>query len=136
LRSDVERKRLFGLAPLASSRDRVPGGIYDAAATARTYARLHDLSDVALQSGWPVVVDAAFLRRSERAAFSALAARRRVPCSILECRAPHDELRRRIVQRQAGGVDASEADLAVLERLIGADEPLDEAERALVIEPA
>src|SRR5206468_1743655 len=29
-RSDVERKRLFGLAPLESSRERVAGGIYDA----------------------------------------------------------------------------------------------------------
>ena len=39
VRSDVERKRLFGVAPLESSRDRVPGGIYGAAATELTYAR-------------------------------------------------------------------------------------------------
>ena len=40
VRSDVERKRLFGLSALQSSRESVPGGIYDAATTQRTYARL------------------------------------------------------------------------------------------------
>ena len=67
VRSDVERKRLFGLGALQSSRDRVAGGIYDKATTERTYARLHAVAHVALGAGWPVVVDAAFLRRSERA---------------------------------------------------------------------
>jgi hypothetical protein len=37
VRSDVERKRMFGLGALQSSRGRVDGGIYDAASTARTY---------------------------------------------------------------------------------------------------
>jgi aminoglycoside phosphotransferase family enzyme/predicted kinase len=54
VRSDVERKRLFGLAALQCSRDRVPGGIYDNATTARTFARLHEVARVALLAGWPV----------------------------------------------------------------------------------
>ena len=40
VRSDVERKRLFGLGARQSSHDHVPGGIYDPAATQRTYSRL------------------------------------------------------------------------------------------------
>ena len=133
VRSDVERKRLFGLGALQSSRDRVPGGIYDKATTERTYARLHAVAHVALGAGWPVVVDAAFLRRSERAAFAALAASLAVPFSIFDCQAALPLLHQRLEQRQASGADPSEAGAAVLERLSGADELLDEQERAIAI---
>ncbi len=138
VRSDVERKRLFGLDALASSRDRVPAGIYDPETTRRTYARLHAVADTTLQSGWPVIVDAAFLRHSERAAFAALAATRRVPFTIFDCRAALPLLRQRIAARMAAGADASEADLSVLEKLTGVDEPLQgaEAEAAIVADAA
>lgn len=133
VRSDVERKRLFGLGALQSSLDRVPGGIYDKVTTERTYTRLHTVAHGALGAGWPVVVDAAFLRRSERAQFAALAASLAVPFSIFDCQAELSLLRQRLEQRQASGTDPSEADVAVLERLTGADEPLDEWERAVAI---
>lgn len=136
VRSDVERKRLFGLSALQSSRDHVPGGIYDSATTARTYARLLEVSRIALQAGWPIVVDAAFLRRSERAEFALLADSLGLPFHILDCHAPPQVLRRRIEERQAGRGDASEADVAVLERLMDADEPLDRHERAAVLAAA
>lgn len=133
IRSDIERKRLFGLSALDASVDRIPGGIYDSAATANTYTRLRALSQVALQAGWPVIVDAAFLRRDERAEFAALADSIHVPFSILDCQAPEPVLRERIERRQASGGDASEADVAVLERLLNADEPLDERECDIAI---
>lgn len=133
VRSDVERKRLFGLGALQSSRDRVSGGIYDKGTTERTYARLHAVAHVALGAGWPIVVDAAFLRRPERAQFAALGAALAVPFSIFDCRAALPLLRQRLEQRHASGADPSEADVAVLERLTGADEPLDERASAVAI---
>ena len=132
-RSDVERKRLFGLAPLESSRERVAGGIYDADATRRTYARLLEIARIALAAGWPAIVDAAFLRREERAQFAALARSLRVPFAIVDCRAALQLLRARVVARQATAADASEADLAVLERLVHADEPIDDSENGCAI---
>lgn len=132
VRSDVERKRLAGLAPLASSKDRVPG-LYDSAATTRTYERLLAVARVVLRSEYPAIVDAAFLRRDERAAFAALARETGVPFTIIDCRAAPEVLHERLVQRQAAGSDASEADVAVLERLALAAEPLDDAERAHAI---
>jgi uncharacterized protein len=136
VRSDVERKRLFGLGALESSAGRVAGGIYDAATTGRTYARLHEVARIVLAAGWPVVVDAAFLRRSERAPFAALAGELGAPFAIFDCRAPWALLRERLAQRRSRGGDASEADEAVLERLRDADEPLDgdEAARSLIID--
>ena len=133
VRSDVERKRLFGLGALQSSLGVVPGGIYDQATTQRTYARLQEVAQVALEAGWPVIVDAAFLHRSERAQFAQLAATLALPFSILDCRAALPLLRRRLEQRQANGADPSEADVAVLELLCQSDEPLDERDRAIPI---
>ncbi len=133
VRSDVERKRLFGLDALVSSRDRVAQGIYDSATTQRTYARLQVVASTALRSGWPVIVDAAFLRHSERAAFACVAASLRAPFSILDCRAELPLLRQRIRARMAEGLDASEADLSVLEELAGAAEPLQLNECAAAI---
>ncbi|WIM04877.1 MAG: AAA family ATPase [Candidatus Nitricoxidivorans perseverans] len=128
LRSDVERKRLFGLPPDADSRSEIEGGIYAPGATERTYARLLELSEAALSAGWPVIADAAFLRRAERDDFRRLAARLAVPFAILAPSAPVEELRRRILARQGTG-DASEATLAVLEKQFGWIEPLAEEER-------
>ena len=127
LRSDVERKRLLGLAPLAAT---PPGGAaYDSDTTRRTYARLAGLARTALSAGWPVVVDAAFLRRAERLEFAALAAELGCPFALLHCDAPMALLRERIVARQARGDDPSEAGLAVLEQLAARAEPLDADEQ-------
>ena len=133
VRSDVERKRLFGLGAMQSSLQVVPGGIYDKGTTKRTYERLREVAQVALKAGWPVVVDAAFLHRSERAQFAELAATFGLPFSILDCRAALPLLRRRLEQRQARGADPSEADVAVLDLLCQSDEPLDERDRAISI---
>ena len=129
LRSDVERKRLFGLDALAASGSALDAGIYTPAAHAATYRRLTELAALALRAGWSVVVDAAFLRRAERDAFRHLAASEGVGFAILACDAPIDELRRRVAARQG---DASEATLAVLEKQLGWIEPLapDEAVQA------
>lgn len=117
VRSDVERKRLYGLAPEAAS----GGTIYTPAATLRTYARLGEIAAMALDAGWSAIVDAAFLKRAERDAFRALAARLGAPCVILAPTAPPDELARRIAARQN---DASEATVAVLQQQLRTFEPL------------
>ncbi len=132
LRSDVERKRLFGLAAQDSSHSPLDDGIYTAEATTRTYARLLALTRELLAAGWPVLVDAAFLKRDERAAFRALADEMRVGFGILATAAPVEELRRRI---QARSGDASEATVDVLERQLAWFEALDDDERQLAIAP-
>ena len=127
IRSDVERKRLFGLAMLDDSRARGLE-LYTADATRRTYAQLQARARALLAAGWPVILDAAFLRRDERAAARALADELRVPFAILDCRAPPGVLRERLLARRG---DASEAGVAVLERLEPVAEPLTADERSL-----
>ncbi len=125
LRSDVERKRLFGLDPLAVSATAVSGGIYTPQATRQTYIRLQEDAETLLAGNWSVVVDAAFLRHSEREEFRQLARRLGVKFQLLDCHAPVDELRRRLTVRTG---DASEATVAVLEQQRAWFEPLTPAE--------
>ncbi|MDO8958472.1 MAG: AAA family ATPase [Rhodocyclaceae bacterium] len=120
IRSDVERKRLFGLAPFDNSAAS-GGAIYTPEATTRTYARLAELAECSLTAGWSVIVDAAFLKRAERDEFRALAVRLGVPFVILAPTAAPEELARRIALRQN---DASEATVAVLEQQLRWLEPL------------
>ena len=124
IRSDIERKRLFGLAPLARSGSGFNGGIYTPEATVATYARLALLAQRVIEAGWPVVVDAAFLKRAERDAFRALAATLGVPFVIIDCVAPPGLLAARAAARAADGRDPSEADLAVIKRQLTSREPL------------
>lgn len=125
LRSDVERKRLFGMRALERSPGRAQ--LYTPDATERTLARLAECTRAALRAGFPVIVDAAFLRRTERDAFRALAAELRVPFTILHCTADASRLRERVARRSDSGVDPSEADLDVLAQQFGhAEAPADD----------
>lgn len=129
IRSDVERKRLFGLGPLDPS-SALGLDIYTEQATRDTFESLRHRARAALQAGYPVIVDAAFLRRDERRQFQALAAELQVPFSILDCQAGPTTLRQRVVARAAWAKDASEADVEVLERQLKTRQPLEPDEEA------
>ncbi|MDD2700148.1 MAG: AAA family ATPase [Sideroxydans sp.] len=113
IRSDVERKRLFGLSALEQS-SRLDTDIYSRDATQRTYARLHELAHMLLGLGYTVLVDAAFLRIEERQQFRALALSLDVPFAIASLDAEMRILRERLERRRC---DASEADVQVLGKL-------------------
>ena len=84
-------------------------------------------------AGYPVIVDATFLKHAQRATFRALAQELGVPFVIANFPAPHDVLRTRVAARAAHGGDASEADLAVLQTQITAREALTADELGLAV---
>ena len=132
VRADGERKRLFGLAPQASSAA-VRGGIYTAEASQRTHEALAQAARCALDAGYTVLVDATFLNPAMRQRFMALATQAQVPCRILSFEAPLAVLRERVRSRQLAGGDASEASVQVLESQWAAAQPLSPAEEALTV---
>ncbi len=127
LRSDIERKRLFGLDADADSGSAVGDGIYSIEAGEATYARLAELAQGLVDAGYCVIVDAAFLRRDERERLLALESGEDLRRVIVHCDAPIEELRRRIAVRHD---DPSEANLAVLEKQLETVEPPGDAERS------
>ena len=128
VRSDVERKRLQGLAASARSGSTLGAGLYAEVHTRATYQRLARCARAIVAGGWPVIADATFLRRSQRAKLRALADKLSVPFRIADFRADAATLRARVEQRGDRGGDASEATLAVLEHQQASQEPLDAEE--------
>ena len=111
IRSDVERKRLFGLKPDDERVSPVGKGIYTSEATRKTYGKLEELADLIIDAGYSVIVDAVFFNYEERRQFRKLAEIKKVPFIILECVADAETLRQRIIQRKN---DVSDANLQVL----------------------
>jgi predicted kinase len=132
LRSDVERKRLFGLTNTAHSVSEPGEGIYSAEANSQTYARLGDLAQMLLVAGGTVLVDAAFLKRAERDAFRALAQQYNASFEILAPQATNEQLMERIQTRNTLGRDASDATLDVLAQQMRTLEPLEADELAAI----
>jgi len=124
LRADVERKRLFGLSAL--ERSTAAQDIYSTKATQRTYAHLLATTRSLLNAGHSVIVDAAFLKHSERETFKALAKELEVTFAIASMQADTTTLRARIIKRQHN--DASEAGIDVLTMLSKVQEPLTASE--------
>ena len=133
LRSDIERRRVAGLALDARSDSAPDSGLYTPAMTRATYARLLRLARGVLEAGFSVVVDATFMQAEERAPFAALASELDAPFHILALSAPVEELRRRVAARAAQGEDASEATVEVLERQIAQARPLTTEENACAV---
>jgi len=129
LRSDVERKRLFGLPSTAHSASAPGAGIYGSNANVQTYKRLRHLAEMLLGAGGTVIVDAAFLKRADRDAFRALAVQSHAAFDILAPQATPEQLTERIQARSVLGHDASDATLEVLAQQMRALEPLGEDER-------
>lgn len=115
LRSDVERKRLFGLGPLEDS-SRIPGGIYNEEASRRTFERIEALGRGLLGAGFRVIADATFLRRQHREPLIRAAQALGVPWFILSLKTDAAALRERVARRAQARTDASEATLDVLEK--------------------
>jgi uncharacterized protein len=120
IRSDVERQRRADPA----------GAAYSAAATRRTYARLGRAVRPALAAGFPVIVDAAFLRADHRRHFETIARRLGVPFEILHCKVDDAVSPARLEARERAGIDPSEATVATWMDQKAWAQPLDAAEQA------
>ena len=114
VRSDVERKRLAGIA----LEERMPGGSYSPEASARVYAAMMTRAERILHAGHSVVLDAVFARSEERQAAEALAVKVGVPFEGLWLDIPKEVAKERVASRTG---DASDATPAVVERQFGYD---------------
>lgn len=134
IRSDVERKRMQGMAPLSRAGAAPASALYAAAASEATYARLAGLARDIIAAGWPVVVDAAFLDSAERRRFAMLAQELGVPFLILDARAGAALMRERLAMRASQGNDPSDAGATVLAQQLAGHHPLSAEEMPRVVQ--
>lgn len=114
LRSDVLRKRLFGVDPCAP----LDAAAYAEEVTSEVYGRIETMAGEALSAGFAVVADAVYARPEQRARIAAVAADAGAPFAGLWLDAPAERLAARLGGR---GADASDADEAVLELQLALD---------------
>ena len=133
IRSDLERKRIFGLRENESSASDIAAGIYTDEANQLVYQRLFDTARLILEAGHNVILDAAFLDTADRAAAISIARNAATPCVLLQVTAMMDVMRDRIQRRLLQGTEASEAGLTVLEHQLTIAEPLTKEEQEIAI---
>jgi len=106
LRSDVERKAMFGVEEVAP----LPDSAYAAESSLEVYRRIEDKARRALKAAHAVVLDATFSAARERAAAASIAAELGVAFDGLFLEAPLEARLARVAARRA---DASDADASV-----------------------
>lgn len=136
LRTDVERKRLFGQRrSLAGTR--LTGEMYAPASTQHLYQNvLAAVIPTVLQAGFPIIVDAATLQVWQRELMYEVAEREQTRLVVLDVRAPEDVLRARLKERRTDPDEPSDADGAVLTQQLRSYQPLTpvEQQRSLVVD--
>jgi hypothetical protein len=133
MRSDVERKRMHDMQPTDNANARPGQGIYDTESSVATYSRLASLAEAALAGGISVIVDASFISRSNRDLFRSKAAECGASFVILNCAAPTELLRTRILERSQRRNDASDADRTVLDHQLKVADAIGDDEQAFTV---
>lgn len=119
LRTDVERKFLHN------------EHLYTDEAIQEVYDHCYRLAELVLKSGYNVIVDATFLKRSQRKQFQRMAEQLAVPFYIVRCEVDEQTRRQWLAQRSG---DYSQADLEVAHKQEGVLEPLTQDERQNLLE--
>ncbi len=103
LRSDVIRKKLFGLAPT----ERLHPGAYRPEVSRRVYRILGERAAALIGGGHTAVVDAVFLNPTQRTEIEEVARQAGVPFVGLWLQAPPELLERRVRERYGDASDAT-----------------------------
>ncbi|MDR4496006.1 MAG: AAA family ATPase, partial [Nitrospirales bacterium] len=129
IRSDVERRRIVARPSYGQE---TPDS-YSPSMTQATYDRLAVLTESLVAAGFLTIVDATFLRRTDRQAFAQIASRRQIPFYIVDVTAPESVRSRRIERRREAETDASEATVSVMHKQVEQDEAFGNEEQSAVI---
>ena len=130
IRSDVERKRLFG----NQGAGEMNSGLYSAERSTQTYERLASLAGQILAAGYPVVVDATHLKQAQRDTLRQAIKDQGAPCLILQCSAPLDTIESWMEVRRQQGRDPSDGDISVAREQLLAREALTGEEQASALQ--
>lgn len=128
--ADRTRKHLVGVAPTDSAASGLWAGAYDPHVTGRVYAEVLRRAGAVLASGRPVIIDASFRTAAKREAARELAHQHNVPFRLIECDAPLEVRRERLMARakasNEGSASVSDATAEILDAFTASYEPITE----------
>ncbi|NYH14123.1 bifunctional aminoglycoside phosphotransferase/ATP-binding protein [Paraburkholderia bryophila] len=131
LSSDTERKRAHPFA--LPDHHALPAAAYSRKAIDSHYDALLAIARHMLEAGYPVLMDATFLKQRHRASFIELACVFHVPVFLLDFHTSARQLAERMRKRATDPGQSSDANAAVLVRQLANEEPLTPDEAALTI---
>ncbi len=133
VRSDLERKRLAGMAATEHAPASIRHGIYAPQLSRRTYERLAQSAENCLRAGFNTIVDAASLETAHRGMLRAVADQLGARSVIVSCKADRATLAERVRKRSMERGDVSDATLPVLDAQLRDLQPFSAAELEHVI---
>lgn len=134
--SDIERKRLFGIAQTHRVADAEKPALYSVEMNKQTYARLLELAKNLLTMRRHVIVDATFLKAEHRAAFYQMANRLQLSAYLIYLQIDENQAAAAINRRLQLNNNPSDADVAVMQRQLAYLEPPAADEPALCLQAA
>jgi predicted kinase len=120
IRSDIERKRYFANADKNT--------LYSEETTLKTYQLLIKISQMILTSGISVIVDATFIKQTQRQLFNDLCHKMNTPLTILAIETTKDVLEKRLTARATDNTNVSDADIKIMQQQLATLEPLNDNE--------
>lgn len=125
--SDIERKRLFGIAPTERVDEEQKQQLYSSEMSRKTYEHLRHLAEGLLRQRQSVIVDATFLKAEHRRAFWTVAERMKVDAHLIYVETDLETAERAIAQRLMHNNSPSDADIEVMRnQMQWLETPLDE----------
>jgi len=137
LSSDIERKRLYGIAPLDRLNEVEKRQLYSPEMSRRTYQRLLALSETLLSLGYSVIVDATFLKEAHRKPFQDIANKHNYGFKIfcIDATLNLAQIKHNLQLRQQSNQDPSDATIEVMESQCQQFEPPSPANCVLTVSP-
>ena len=132
--SDRERKRLAGLPATQRPDETLKPQLYSAEMNRKTYSRLHTLAQAFLEAGWPVILDATFLKQAHRRAALALAGK--LPALVFSIQTDMNTCKTQIQKRRQLNNDPSDVDETVMLHQWQFMEPPDAHHEPVFFQPA
>jgi predicted kinase len=112
--SDLVRKQMAGISSDKQVSEGFNEGLYDQSAHDATYAELLRLAEQQLTTGSSVIIDAGFTHCIQRSPFTELAERYAVPLIILHLSCSENEIKNRLLLREASGRSVSDGRVDLL----------------------
>ncbi len=108
-------KNCCSIAPAEKHYESFGQGIYASDISQKTYEKAVELAAEKIQQGKPVIIDASFKNRSDRALAVDLAGRLHVPFYVIECTCPDDIVKIRLEKRMLDNDNPSDGRWEILQ---------------------
>lgn len=135
LSSDALRRATAGVGPGVQTGSAFGQGIYVTACIDANYGALIGSAAERIRHGYSVILDASWSRSTWRRAVGSMAREHSAEVVALECVAPLDVARGRILSRQAAGGDLSDATAEVAAAMAASYDPWPEAVKVDTVRP-